>query len=545
MKKITLLFLLLIAYGQGFAQSPTDNATAPPARDAGDVISIYGADSASNPYTDITGVNYTPNWSQPAPWNVPDPAFDPGTGDLVLFYDELSYQGTDFAGNPQNAAGMEFLHVDIWTPDGQTINVSPINNGTGAGEVQVGIATTAGAWTSVDIPKASFAGMTWDSVFQFIFVRPGFGSPTPRADVYLDNIYFWKAPIAPGSDATLSDLQVDGESIPNFNGAAFDYTINLEVGTTTVPQITMATTTDPAATVTSITQAPGIPGDATVLVTSQNTSFTETYTVSFQATLPNSPPVPSTPDGEVVLSIYCDIPGYTNQYNVEGDFGIRNLVELGPDNNEVMELPLDAVGGGYGQFQNVRPDVSAAGFFNFSYFAPDVPPGTEGHQFGIMINSSADIFYDFRTDGAGDEDIVFNEWQNVSVPLSFFTAQGFDPTQFVVWKIAGPSSAFTSLVYFDNIYFSVNAGTVLSVEEETAVIDFNVYPNPTQNVWNIKTNNQNISSIQVFDVQGRQVLNIIPDSNNATIDASSLPSGLYFAKIKSESTSQSIKLIKN
>ena len=40
--------------------------------------------------------------------------------------------------------------------------------------------------------------------------------------------------------------------------------------------------------------------------------------------------------------------------------------------NEVMELPLDAVGGGYGQFQNVRPDVSAAGYFNFSYFAPDV-----------------------------------------------------------------------------------------------------------------------------------------------------------------------------
>jgi hypothetical protein len=543
MKKITFLFALL-SFTLGFSQVPTDNAPAPPARDAADVISIYGGGSGSNPYTDITGINYTPNWSQPAPWNVPDPAFDPGTGDLVLFYDELSYQGTDFTGNPQNAVGMEFLHIDIWTPDGQTINVSPINNGTGAGEVQVGIPTTGGVWTSVDIPKASFAGMTWDSVFQFIFVRPGFGSPTPRADVYLDNIYFWKAPLAPGSDATLSDLQVDGQTIDNFNSAGFDYTVNLVVGTTDVPQITSATTTDPDATVTSITQAPGVPGDATVLVTSQNGNVMETYTVSFAATLPNSPPVPSTPDGEVVLSIYCDIPGYTNQYNVEGDFGVRNLVELGPSMNEVMELPLDAVGGGYGQFQNVRPDVSTAGYFNFSYFAPDVAPGPDGHQFGIMINSSADIFYDFRTDGAGDAEIVFNEWQNVSVPMSFFTAQGFDPTQFVVWKVAAPSSAFTSLVYFDNIYFSVNPGTTLGTTEFSPIADFNVYPNPTQNVWNVKTNNQNINSIQLFDVQGRQVLTLEPNANDAVIDASSLPAGLYFAQINADSGSKSIKLIK-
>ena len=48
----------------------------------------------------------------------------------------------------------------------------------------------------------------------------------------------------------------------------------------TVPQITAATTTDANAQ-TTITQATAIPGDATVVVTAQDGTTTQTYTVSY------------------------------------------------------------------------------------------------------------------------------------------------------------------------------------------------------------------------------------------------------------------------
>jgi hypothetical protein len=66
---------------------------------------------------------------------------------------------------------MEYLHVDVWVPAGSTrlLKISPINNGSGAGEFLVTVPITPGSWNSVDLPKSSFTGMTWNSVFQIKF----------------------------------------------------------------------------------------------------------------------------------------------------------------------------------------------------------------------------------------------------------------------------------------------------------------------------------------------------------------------------------------
>ena len=61
---------------------------------------------------------------------------------------------------------------------------------------------------------------------------------------------------------------------------------------------------------------------------------------------------------------------------------------------------------------------------------------------------------------------------------------------------------------------------------------------------NFETNNVNIDSIEVLDIQGRQVLDFTPNRSEAIIDASSLPAGLYFARINTPSGTSSIKLIK-
>ena len=90
-----------------------------------------------------------------------------------------------------------------------------------------------------------------------------------------------------------------------------------------------------------------------------------------------------------------------------------------------------------------------------------------------------------------------------------------------------------------------NAPQVLSDQ----VVDLNInsfkaFPNPTQSSWNIRSNNTEITSIQVYDVLGKRVASIKPNAFEATIEASLLNKGLYFAKINSEYGTQTLKLVK-
>lgn len=75
------------------------------------------------------------------------------------------------------------------------------------------------------------------------------------------------------------------------------------------------------------------------------------------------------------------------------------------------------------------------------------------------------------------------------------------------------------------------------------VTEFKAYPNPSTDNWTIK-GNQQIMQIEIIDMLGKSVLNINPNNFETTINASSLNSGLYFARIKTESGINSVKLIK-
>ncbi|MCK4500115.1 lamin tail domain-containing protein, partial [Candidatus Babeliales bacterium] len=97
--------------------------------------------------------------------------------------------------------------------------------------------------------------------------------------------YIVTVSITPGNtDATLSDLTVDGTTVTGFDAATLDYNVELPYGTTVEP-VVAATTTDANAN-TDITQATDVEGDlaartATVVVTAEDGTTTKTYTVVF------------------------------------------------------------------------------------------------------------------------------------------------------------------------------------------------------------------------------------------------------------------------
>ncbi len=512
----------------GFAQ-PNTNAQVPD-KLAENVISIY-----SDSYTSVA-TNYNPYWGQSGSVNT---TFDPTSGgtNFAMAYTNFNYQGTELT--TQNASGMEYLHVDIWTSSATVIQVTPINNGagTGAGEALVNVPLVNGGWSSVDIPKSDFTGMTWDKVFQLKFANGG-----ANATIYLDNIYFWKTPADPNKDATLSDLKVDATTVTGFSSSAFSYTLDYVVGTTVVPQITLATPTNGSATVTTITQASGIPGDATVLVTSADQSTTKTYTISFKATIPNASPIPTTPDAEV-LSIYGDTGGFTNKWIKEYDFGGYSSItdlDLGSGVNEAIKMNFAAVGYGQGK---AAMDISAYNYLHFDYYVdPNLAAGVNGEQVRFILIGNGEHYYEMTSPTASDGTLVKGSWQSVNVPISFFTNKGFDKTAFIQFKLGTASDLNTKIVYFDNIYFSVNQPTTLG-NTKFEKSSLKVYPNPATSNLTIEAKNA-IERVSVHNVLGQEVLSRSPKTNNTTLDISNLQKGTYIVRTTSEGATETTKVIK-
>lgn len=86
-------------------------------------------------------------------------------------------------------------------------------------------------------------------------------------------------------------------------------------------------------------------------------------------------------------------------------------------------------------------------------------------------------------------------------------------------------------------------GVTLGIEDNE-ISSFTSFPNPTKDSWTISTKNIEMSTIRVFDILGKNVLSISPNKSEATIDATNLKSGLYFAKIQTPNGSSSVKLVK-
>ncbi|WP_445749273.1 T9SS type A sorting domain-containing protein [Polaribacter sp.] len=72
---------------------------------------------------------------------------------------------------------------------------------------------------------------------------------------------------------------------------------------------------------------------------------------------------------------------------------------------------------------------------------------------------------------------------------------------------------------------------------------FSVYPNPIENTFSIKGNTQNISQIEVYDINGRKLKTFYENQNTYSI--SEFNSGIYFINVKIENLIQTYKIIKN
>ncbi len=131
-------------------------------------------------------------------------------------------------------------------------------------------------------------------------------------------------------------------------------------------------------------------------------------------------------------------------------------------------------------------------------------PGTESLSVGLSAGwtyNMASIFFNFGTDGA---------------------------------------TAGEETYYFDD----VNFGDMPLGIDDYEISNLSVYPNPTNDNWTVSSEKENIRSIKVYDLQGKLIISLNPDSYSAKIDASSLADGIYFANVSTESGIRNMRLIK-
>lgn len=145
---------------------------------------------------------------------------------------------------------------------------------------------------------------------------------------------------------------------------------------------------------------------------------------------------------------------------------------------------------------------------------------------------------------------------NTGTPTIYFMRQGIPSTNIETISFSSTSATTASILIkidsnanlglYDIAYFNINDGTILipnafTVDLINGVYEINenttkIFPNPAKNLLNIESNN-NITSIQFFDLMGKEILSKIPEkqTQNLQINLSEIliPKGIYFIKVQS------------
>ncbi len=466
----------------------TTDAPTAPARNAWDVISLY-----SSTYTDLTGINWFPNWGQATT----HATYTPNANETHL-YQNLNYQGVQLAANTDISA-MTTLHVDIYSPDATALDFRIISGG----EFNKTLTLVPGQWNSFDIPLSQYTGANLTVLNQLKFQTNPFGAL--RNIVYLDNVYFYRPATALPSPS-LSNFTVAAQAVGSSSFTLTDPTSN-SAGTFSYSSSNTNVATVSGNTVTVV----GL-GSTTITATQAGTdSYSSgTITAVFNVT-PAAAPSP-TVDASHVISLFSD--AYTN---VAGTNWFPN----------------------WGQ-TTVVTDLSIGGnttkkYTNLNY---------QGVQFTGVVNASAmvSLHMDIWTpDCTSLQLVLINQpapeqsvtltptlsgWNSFDILLSQFT--NINLANIGQFKFVGTPSGST--VYLDNIYFSDVPVTVAPIisgfsvpSKELGAADFNLTA-PTSSssgAFTYSSSNTNVATIN-----GNTVT--VVGIGTTTITATQAAAGNYF-----------------
>ncbi|MCI5055257.1 MAG: T9SS type A sorting domain-containing protein, partial [Flavobacteriales bacterium] len=166
----------------------------------------------------------------------------------------------------------------------------------------------------------------------------------------------------------------------------------------------------------------------------------------------------------------------------------------------------------------------------------DFDPGN--NSFNLISNGGTDVFmalYDSNGNfkGSGSIGGWGNDWvshiaadnNNIWIAGHYGDPIDMDPDNSSTFILNPKGSS-------DGFLAKYNLSTVTTTEEMFSNNQVDIYPNPNQGQFSIKSNSQNFS-IQIFDVHGKIIKQLENYNNNTVFNIPSVP-GIYFLKLKDD-----------
>jgi Secretion system C-terminal sorting domain len=153
-----------------------------------------------------------------------------------------------------------------------------------------------------------------------------------------------------------------------------------------------------------------------------------------------------------------------------------------------------------------------------------------------------------ETSGTDCENCIGGQWTGTNLTLTeyIYPLNSFTAIQNVIFRIVFHSDGgLTQLgVVVDDFLIS---GTNLATDSFN-LENIAIYPNPSKGIYNLSLNNLTIDTIELYDLTGVKI-NVIDNlkinNNESILDLTSVASGVYFLKIKSNNQTITKKIIKN
>ena len=137
---------------------------------------------------------------------------------------------------------------------------------------------------------------------------------------------------------------------------------------------------------------------------------------------------------------------------------------------------------------------------------------------------------------------VSGEWATYTWDLSNADSPIYDVLTFMLGYNGANDASANATFLFDDIQIVANLsdGNDLILNMD----DVSTYPNPAKDKVTISSKNASIKTIVLFDILGNQVLEVLPNSREISIDIVNFASGIYIAKVSTERGTGSVKIIK-
>jgi len=203
----TIFYDNLYFYRAGASPTAPTTAAPAPTENQADVISLF-----SNTYTNVP----VDTWS--APWDNANVADVQVAGNDNKLYTNLVFAGIEFTSNTINATNMQFLHVDVWTPNATNFNIKLVDFGANNiyqggddSEFELSFTPAQGSWVSYDINLNDFTGLaSRANLAQMLFI-------SSNSTVYVDNVYFYKLPATATTTAAPAPTENQADVISLFS----------------------------------------------------------------------------------------------------------------------------------------------------------------------------------------------------------------------------------------------------------------------------------------------------------------------------------------